>query len=86
MLKETQIYIRRTTKDNYEDAEEKNYTQYIKMENPKEEIIFDEDENKYENVIIEEKFYCAGVWRLVIEIRPVERIEPQCDNEKYICN
>ena len=54
----------------------------MKMENPEEEIIFNDDRYKHGYYIDEEEFYCAGVRRPSIESSHVEILEPQNDNDK----
>ena len=56
------------------------------MEYPEEEIILDDDEDKDDDVINEVEVDCAIVWLSSIESRPVERLEPQWDNEKSYLN
>ena len=48
-------------KDNYEDAEEYNDTQDMKMKPPEEDMISGYDQDKVGDVIIEQEVDCAGV-------------------------
>ena len=52
------------------------------MDHPEEEVILDYDEDKNDDVIYEKEVNCAGVWWSRRDSRPVERLEPHCDNEK----
>ena len=54
----------------------------MKMEHPEEEIILDDHEDKYDDVINEEEVYCVVVKISIIDSRPVERLEPQWYNDK----
>ena len=54
----------------------------MKMVHPKEEMILDYYEDKYDDIIDKEKVDCAGVQRSIRESRPVERLEPQWDSDK----
>ena len=54
----------------------------MKIDYPEEEIILDDDEEKYDDVIDKEEVYCAGFLRSTKESRPVERLEPQRDSDK----
>ena len=56
------------------------------MDHPEEEMILNDYEDKNDDVIDEEEVYCSGVRKLIREIRPVERLEPQWDNEKSYLN
>ena len=47
------------------------------MENPEEEMILDDDEDKDHDVINEEEFDCAVVRQSIINSRPLERLEPK---------
>ena len=49
-------------------------TQEMKMEHPEEDMIFDADEDKDDDVIDEEEVYCTGVLQLIRYIITVERI------------
>ena len=52
------------------------------MDHPEEEMILIYDEKKTDYVIVKYEVDCAGVRRLSIEIRTVERIKPHLDNNK----
>ena len=52
------------------------------MDHPEEEMILDDDEDKYDDIIDEEEVDCSGVRKLIRESRPLERLEPQWDNNK----
>ena len=54
----------------------------MQMDHPDEQLILDDDEEKNDDVIDEEGVDCELVWQPSIDIRTVERLEPQWDNEK----
>ena len=54
----------------------------MEMKHTYEEIILDDNEDKYDDVINEEEFYCTVVWISSRQSRHMEKIEPQWDNKK----
>ena len=47
------------------------------MDHPEEEIILDNDKEKYDDIINEEELDCEGVRRSIRDNKPVEILEPQ---------
>ena len=62
--------------------QKKNDTQDMKMDHPEEEIILDDDEDKYDDVIDEQEVDCAVVRQSRKQCRPVEILEQLWDNTK----
>ena len=54
----------------------------MNMEHPEEEIILDDDEEKYDDVINEYEVDCVGFRQTSRQSRYAEIIEPQWDNQK----
>ena len=79
--KENQIYTRRKIQRAMK-MQEKNNTQDMKMDHPEEDIILDDDEDKYDDVIYEEEVDCEGVRKSRRQCRPVEILEQLWDNTK----
>ena len=52
----------------------------MNMENPEEEVILDDNEDKYDVVINEEEVYCTGVRRYIRQSRSVEIIRKERKN------
>ena len=52
------------------------------MDHPEEEIILDDDEDKYDDVIDEQEVDCAVVRQSRKQCRPVEILEQLWDNTK----
>ena len=54
----------------------------MNMEHLEEDMVLDDDDEKYDDVIDEEEVDCKGVRQSSRDIRPVDRLEPYSENEK----